>query len=221
MPKWLPIALLIAGLIPAAAAQTRGGFGGFHNGGGFRIGAGFAGGHGRGFGSNVVWFGDPFLYSDYAKPVVYESPASPVIVLQPSATATAPSEPKAEPLMIEWQGDKYVRFGGQPESANRRPLPDYSETGPTASQNMHEASVSSAELPPVVLVYPDGHREQVTDYVIANGNLYARGDLWRDGYWNKRVQLSSLDIPATLRANSASGSKFVLPSAPNEVVTRP
>jgi hypothetical protein len=72
-----------------------------------------------------------------------------------------------------------------------------------------------------VLVYRDGHHEQVFDYVIANGNLYARGDYYRDGFWTKTVQLSALDIPATLRANSDAGVKFMLPSAPNEVVTRP
>lgn len=218
MPKRLLIALVVAGLVPGAAAQMRGGggFGGFH-GGGFHGGNGFAGQYGRGFARGSVWYGAPFFYSDYAAPpAVYESPVSPVVVVQPAA-APVPAEPRAEPLMIEWQGDKYVRYSGQRESARSNLAVDYAET---AAANKLPAETQAA-LPPVVLVYRDGHREQVSDYVIANGNLYARGDYWHDGYWNKTVQLSALDLPSTMRANSDSGVKFVLPSGPNEVITRP
>jgi hypothetical protein len=222
MGKWLLIALLLSGLVPAAAAQMRGGFGGFRNGG-------FPGGQRHEFGGrNSVWFGDPFFYSDYSSPpAVYAPPAPPVVIVQPTSAA-APAEPTPEPLMIEWQGDKYVRFDGQRDSAASLSL-DYSEapssvparTNKPTFHSSTETQTPRVELPPVVLVYPDGHREKVSDYVIANGNLYARGDYWRDGFWTKTVQLSALDIPATLRANSDSGVKFVLPSGPNEVVTRP
>jgi hypothetical protein len=218
MTNRLLIALLVAALITAAAAQTRGGFGGFHHPGGL------AGHHGHGFGGrNAVWFGDPF-YSDYSsQPAEYEPPAPPVVIVQPSSAAATP-EPVPEPLIIEWQGDKYVRFSGQRQLA----ASDYSEI-PSGATRVHKPAfdsstatqAASVELAPVVLVYPDGRREKVSDYVIANGNLYARGDYWRDGFWTKTVQLSALDIPATRRANSESGVKFVLPSGPNEVVTRP
>jgi hypothetical protein len=230
MPKRLLIALLVAGLAPGAAAQMRGGFGfgGFRN-GGFRNGAGFTGHDGR-FGRGLVWFGDPLFYSDYSsQPPAYQPPASPVVIVQPAAVA-APAEPKPEPLMIEWQGDRYVRFSGQRESATRTSSSlDYSEAPSPAPTPLHKPTFQSSaatqaspvDLPPVVLVYRDGHREQVSDYVIANGNLYTRGDYWHDGFWNKTVQLSTLDLPSTLRANSDSGVKFVLPSGPNEVVTRP
>jgi hypothetical protein len=216
MRKWLMLASLFACLTPAMA-QMRGGFGGgVHNIGGF------AGRSGHDFGRSLVWFGDPFLYSDYSQPLLYPPPAQPVVIVQPSAAVSA--EPRADPLMIEWQGDHYVRYSGQggPAKGNGLPL-DYSESPPPTSANqLHIAQqVSPANLPPAVLVFRDGHREQVSDYVIADGNLYARGDYWHDGFWSKTVQLSALDVPATLRANTDSGVKFVLPSAPNEVVTRP
>jgi hypothetical protein len=205
-----------------ATAQTRGGIG-F---GGFRNGAGFTGHSGRGFGArSSVWYGDPFFYSDYAAPA-YAPPMSPVVIVQPAASAVAPAEPKSEPLMIEWQGDKYVRFGSEHESVRASAL-DYSEARSSSSSstgNIHGSFVhpaSPSELPPAILIFRDGHHENVSDYVIANGNLYARGDYWRDGFWTKTVELSALDIPATLRANSDSGVKFILPSGPNEVVTRP
>lgn len=220
MLRRLTTVLLFAVLVPAATAQARGsfGFGGFRNGG-------FAGHHGRGFGRSLVFFGDPFLDADYvSRP--YETPSPPVVIVQPTAAAATPALPKSEPLMIEWQGDRYVRFSGQQESAASVAL-DYSEApqSPTpdrAAIHSHTPAQSlRAELPPAVLVYRDNHREEVSDYVIANGNLYARGDYYRDGFWTKTVQLSALDIPATVRANSDRSVKFVLPSGPNEVVTRP
>ena len=217
MRRWLIIVCVFATL--TATAQTRGslGFGGFRNG------AGFAGHSGRGFGSrNLVWFGDPFFYSDYAPPA-YAPPASPVVIIQ-SPAAAAPAEPKSEPLMIEWQGDRYVRLGADQESPRVLSL-DYSEAPSGSSraniQPYSQHRISLGDLPPLILIFRDGHHENVSDYVIADGTLYARGDYWRDGFWTKTVQLSALDIPATLRANSESSVKFVLPSGPHEVVTRP
>jgi hypothetical protein len=213
MPKWLILALLFAASAPVTVAQARGGNLGF---GGFRHG-GFGGNHGRGFGRSLVFFGDPFLDTDYVSQPESSRPS--VVIVQPNIATATPVEPKAEPLLIEWQGDRYVRFSGQHESVASVPL-DYSAASETSGPGKRVPSLQ-VEPPPAVLVYRDGHREAVSDYVIASGNLYARGDYYRDGYWTKTVQLSALDIPATLAANSTSGVKFVLPSGPNEVVTRP
>ena len=116
--------------------------------------------------------------------------------------------------MIEWQGDHYARFGGA--AKNGAVSPDYADPGANAP-----IKAKSAPLPPAILVYRDGHREQVFDYAIIGGVMYARGDYYRDGYWTKTVQISALDVPATMSANEASSVKFILPAGPNEVVTRP
>jgi hypothetical protein len=76
-------------------------------------------------------------------------------------------------------------------------------------------------LPPATLIFRDGHSEEVRDYTIADGILYARGDYYSDGYWNKKIGLTALNIPETLQANATRNVKFVLPSSPNEVITRP
>jgi hypothetical protein len=85
--------------------------------------------------------------------------------------------------------------------------------------------VASADLSPTVLVYRDGHREEVADYAIVGRIMYAhRSDGAGESdasYGMKNIQLSALDIPATMRANRENGLNFALPSAPNEVVTRP
>ena len=83
------------------------------------------------------------------------------------------------------------------------------------------AARSPRDLPPAVLVFRDGHGEEVHDYTIADGFLYARGDFYSDGYWNKKIDLSTLDLSQTLQTNSTRSVKFILPSSPNEVITRP
>jgi len=163
-----------------------------------------------------AYFGDPFLYSDYYPGYSFVADAAPpqVIVVQ-AAPAAPPPEPEAkiEPLMIEWQGDHYARYGG---SAHDRAIPtDYAE--PAAASRATYAVVTK----PAIVIYRDGHREDVPRYAIVSGVLYARGDYWQDGYWTKNIQLSSLNIPATMKANQENGVRFVLPSGPNEVVTRP
>jgi hypothetical protein len=133
-------------------------------------------------------------------------------------TAATPPETKSEPLMIELQGNRYVRFGGRqqsPERGTTAPL-DYAEAGQFSTQRP-----AQPELPPTVLIFRDGHREQVPEYAIVGGTLYASGDYWQSGHWTKNIQLSTLNIPETVRANHDNGVKFLLPSAPNEVVTRP
>ncbi len=211
--KWLISVLLAAVLAPGAVAQMRGG--------GFGRGAGFGGHFSRGFGRNAVFFGDPFFYADYPSGSLASEMPSPSVALQ---SAAAP-EPKREPLLIELQGNRYVRFSG--DGQGDRAAADSVESATTRSSRKLGASAPSPvaigahELPPAVLIFRDGHQEQVQDYVIASGTLYARADYWQSGSWRKDIQLSALDLPATLRANQDHGVKFVLPSGPNEVVTRP
>ena len=80
---------------------------------------------------------------------------------------------------------------------------------------------SPRELAPVLLVFRDGHSEEVRDYTIAEGILYATGNYYTDGYWNKKIALSTLNVAQTLEANATRNVKFVLPESSNEVITRP
>jgi hypothetical protein len=80
------------------------------------------------------------------------------------------------------------------------------------------AKVLPRELAPTVLVYRDGRREEVREYSIADGVLYARSDYYAVGYWNKKIELAALDLPQTVKANQERGVKFVLPDSPNNVV---
>jgi hypothetical protein len=84
-----------------------------------------------------------------------------------------------------------------------------------------EAAETPRELPPAVLVFRDGHREEVKSYTIIGESLFTKQNYWVSGSWSKKIDLASLDIPATLQLNQAQGSGFRLPSGPSEVIVRP
>ena len=189
------------------------------------------------------FLGDSFNPDDiYSTGYPVASPP-PVILLQ-AARAMAGSadfmrrpendrEPSpAQPLMIELQNGRYVRVESTAADGEAQPLtlpPGNTEPAKLARRNstfrLAESNATAASpartLPPAVLVFRDGHSEEVHDYAIADGVLYARGDYYTDGYWNKKIELSLLNVPQTLEANSTRNVKFVLPASPNEVVTRP
>lgn len=239
MRKWLIIPPLLMALAVAASSQARGGFGGagighpgFGHPGFGRPGFSHPGFGNPGFGfpgrfpASLLFFGTDYsAYSDY--PYGWAGQPSPPLVVVQSNPSPAPSEPPSEPLMIVWQGDRYVRYGGRAPASSVRAGQDYSDSISATAQSQSAvrssppAQLNQAQLPPAILVFRDGHREQVQDYVIASGKLYVRGDYWRDGYWTRTVELAALDLPRTLSTNHENGVNFVLPAAPNMVVTRP
>jgi hypothetical protein len=164
-----------------------------------------------------ILLGSPSFYADYAEPFAPQTAPPQVFIMQPAPAPEAPPEAKAEPLLIELQGNRYVRFGGTPQSAERGvnvPL-DYAEATKPAQ------SAAQPQLALAVLIFRDGHREQVREYAIVSGVLYADQNYWENGRWTKNIQLSALNLPATAKANRDNGIKFLLPTGPNEVVTRP
>jgi hypothetical protein len=137
-----------------------------------------------------------------------------------SAPRNQPSS--SDPLMIELQNGQYVRVNNTAIDGEALPLklaPDHSQTN-SARPPMISA-ISPKPLPAAVLIFRDGHTEEVRDYTIADGILYARGDYYTDGYWNKKIALTTLNVSQTLQANATRNVNFVLPSSPNEVITRP
>jgi hypothetical protein len=174
---------------------------------------------GRGF-----LLGSPFWLDSYPAP--YSTP-SVIVVQTPAAPAEhAPKieeEPKsAAPLMIEWQGDRYVRRSETSPIASRVAQPDYIADAKTQSLHARsDGATQRTELPSTIFIFRDGHREESSDYSIISGVIYARGDYWTTGSWSKQIKLSQLDLPSTFRANQERGVTFRLPAAPNEVITRP
>lgn len=139
------------------------------------------------------------------------------------ATENAQSAEPSQPLMIELQNGRYVQVSSTAIDGEPSPLNSAAEDARISrpdDQGPMIATPAANEMAPVVLIFRDGHSEQVRDYTIANGILYARSDYYTDGYWNRQIALASLNITETVRANASRNVNFVLPSSPNEVIAR-
>jgi hypothetical protein len=188
-------------------------------------------------------FGDSFSLDDlYASgyPVASEPPA---FLLQAANALTGPEdflrhpdvltsannrEPSStQPLMIELQNGNYVRVNRTPANGEALPLAFSSKQKlviPSETRDLGFAATTALptrDLPPVLLIFRDGHSEEVRDYTIAEGTLYARGNYYTDGFWTKKISLATLNVSETLQANNERNVKFILPESPNEVITRP
>jgi len=236
----------LAVTLPLSCAAQRGGTGGFHGGapagrapshrfpsaGSFAVGRGaYASRFNRysPYGSLLLPFlGDAYDLDDlYASgfPVASQPPMIPLetaLALAGSRRGMSGAfdrEPSpAEPLMIELKDGQYVRVSGEQAGGELQTLPV--ESQPERLAGSTASSAAARELASAVLVFRDGHSEEVRDYTIANGILYAHGDFYTDGYWNKQINLASLNLPETVQANASRNVNFALPSSPNEVIAR-
>jgi len=154
--------------------------------------------------------GDAYYYSDYrsddtSQPAGVDAPPQIMVIEMPSSAAPQVTKETAEPLLIEWQDGRYVRIGGT-QAEGDQALPSSAKTVAASAPVSKPAEIArradysqppaAPELQPVELVYRDGHHEQIREYTIANGVLYATGDYWTDGYWTKKIQLAALNLPA-------------------------
>ena len=205
-------------LCATAIAQGRVGFGhpsggsvgisGRHFGPGIVVsGRGFNRGYRRsGYPYGYGLYGAPYYYSDDYGP--YEAdyrpePAPP----QPVQLVQEKPEPLPDPVLLELHGTQWVKVG------------TFGEASQQALNSSTTAPVK--EIPPAVLVYRDGHNEEVSSYSIIGRVMYTKSDYYSSGSWTRTIQLADLDLPATLKQNQQRGVKFDLPSGPDEVVIRP
>ena len=242
MRRLFAIALLAAvvGLPLASQGQARMGAGlsGAHWGAGSfartHSGASFRFGDHRSFGDRRFahqffpsgYFFDTPLFADYSEAIPPQAPAVILVETAGPAAETKQQPVASEPLLIELQGDRYVRYGGRERNATRlenAPL-DYAEAIGTRQESLNADRTKIQEIGadlPAILIFHDGRREEASNYAIVGGIMYVSSNFWSSGSWSKKIQLADLDLPATLRLNQERGVKFVLPGGPNEVVTRP
>ncbi len=139
---------------------------------------------------------------------------------QPPAPAASP----IEPLLLEIHDGQWVRV---PTGGEMLTDASPANSSATATSNAHSGISEPAEiapplpaLPPAVIVFRDGHSEEVGRYTIRDGVLYTNAEYWSAASATRKIPLSELDIPASLRINNERGTKFNLPSSPNEIVVR-
>jgi hypothetical protein len=176
----------------------------------------------------------PDYYPYYDSPFVggEEEPQPPRQVTQvPLAPAPAAPTKPVEPLVVELRGDHWVRLTGYgaSEISNQLPasqiIPATTPAAATKSKSKtadaNAAAQPEEKLPPAILIFRDGHREQISRYTIINKTIATKSDYYASGSWTRNIPVTDLNIPATLQANHDANTKFALPTRPNEVVMRP
>lgn len=149
-------------------------------------------------------YGDDYDAEPYAYPPSAPAPqAGP-----PPAPAVEESQPLPSPVLLELHGDQWVQV-------NSFRIPS------AETQQLSPGSQNPSALPPAVLVFRDGHTEEVNSYSIIGPVIYTKSDYWASGKWTRKIQIADLDLPATLKQNQERGVKFELPSSPDEVMIRP
>lgn len=135
------------------------------------------------------------------------------VVSAPPSEQPAPVASPAESLVLENHDGQWVRIPASPQY-----LQPQSNSASEISRK--EAYRPPAKLPPTVLVFRDGHQEEVARYVVQGNVLFASADYWSTGSWTKRIPIVELDVPASVKLNAARGGTFSLPTRPHEVVVR-
>ena len=238
----LSLAVLGATLIAGSAQAQRGGHasapagrGGAamardHGGRGGREGRGRGHGHNRGWGYGGY---GPYFYSDlgYASDFGYEpdyepmqeTPTPQVVLGEPyqAATPPAPPKPAGGPELLELQDGQLVRIApdGQPQTAGQSYRPEAQKTAARSARGRPtEAATPSSEAPNAILVFRDGHKEEIGKYCIMGATIRITTDYWSTGSWTRTVKISDLDVAATLKLNQERGTNFRLPTGPHEVM---
>ncbi|SRR6266567_8649516 len=157
-------------------------------------------------------YGAPYFYSDYYEPYQQEEYARPEPATQPPPAPPVKNEPLPDPVLLELRGNQWVRVTSFVQAPAETAVPE--------SRTQAEKSALQPERP-AVLIYRDGHSEEVSSYSIIGRTIYAKSDYWSNGNWTRNIQIADLDLPATLRENEQRGVKFELPSGPDEVMIRP
>jgi hypothetical protein len=228
----LPVVMLVAALLALPANAQNRGMSGVATGarpgnpGGLGQRRGFAHTGQRNFfaGSTFLPFGcfDPD-YDQDDDPESREGSPPVQVFVEPPAQPPVPPPPPADSLLLEFQDGQYVRI---PTGGHLPNPPELKPAGASQTPGMRpggasqkEAAQASPVLPRAVLLFRDGHKEEIERYVIHNDVIYAGSDYWRTGSWTRKIPIAELDVPATLKLNQQRGGKFSLPG-PGEIAVR-
>lgn len=125
----------------------------------------------------------------YAYPVAVEAPPA-----QPAEVEEA--EPPA-PTIFERRAQAAPVRAAAPAATE-------SKASPVASAGPAETT----EKIPTVLIFRDGHQEEVLNYAIVGQTLYDLGT-----FVSHKIPLSELNLKATIKANEERGLEFNLPAS--------
>ena len=163
----------------------------FHNGAGFNRGGRFRGGAGwsyatpyyyiplgdYGYGYDYDYVGGPDMYS--GPPIGPNDPALHMLAERPPAPA----------------------YRGAADDMQAEAVPSEPEV-----EEQSSPAREAKPIEPTVLVFRDGHQQQVSNYAIMGQTVYVLDDR------TQKIPLTNLDVPATIKANDDRGTEFKVPA---------
>jgi hypothetical protein len=98
----------------------------------------------------------------------------------------------------------------QPPAQPYRAAPNdmQAEAAPPQPALLEQPSIARDVKPrePTVLVFRDGHQQEVTNYAIMGQTVYVLDDR------TQKIPLANLDVPGTVKANDDRGMEFKIPA---------
>lgn len=191
---------------PSVSSIPNTGFGNrFHNGAGFNHGTGFN--HNRRYGRGGGAFAVPYYYIpfggygygyDYVggsdmysgSPDMYSGP--------PDRYSPGPNDSTLHIIVEQPPAVQSYRPPADDTQAEVAPPPRVAHEQPSAARD-----AKSRE--PTVLVFHDGHKQEVGNYAIMGQTVYVLDNR------AQKISLADLDVPATVKANDDRGMEFKLP----------
>ncbi len=141
--------------------------------------------------SNTNAYYPSYGYVPYPYPVVV--PAEPV------AEEAEPDTPA--PTIFENRASGY-----DPRYASH--YADSRATALIAPQAQEPSPADARQQIPVLLIYRDGHQQEVTNYAIVGSTLYDLGT-----FVAHKIPLAELNLQATIKANDDRGVEFTVPAS--------
>jgi hypothetical protein len=181
---------------PSVSSIPNTGFGNrFHNGAGFNHGGRF---HSRGGAFAVPYYYIPFGgygydYDYVGGPDVYSGPPNMYSGPPPGA-----NESTLHIIVEQAPAQSYGPPADDTRAASAPPPPVRQEQPPTARDTKPRE--------PTVLVFRDGHQQEVGNYAIMGQTVYVLDDR------TQKIPLANLDVPATVKANDDQGMEFKVPA---------
>ena len=139
---------------------------------------------------------DPYTYGN-----VYAGPGDSAAVQEED-----PAQYQGGPTIFDRRGSGQLYPNDY--TRERAAVPPVADNSPAPSASQASAPPEMPQ-PPTILVFKDGHKQEVTNYAIIGSSLFDLSSARR-----QKIAIADLDLTATQKANEAQGIEFKLPAAP-------
>lgn len=196
--------------LPSVSSIPNTGFGNrFHNGAGFNHGGRYhRGGYGYATPYYYIPLGDYGYGYDYVGGAdMYSGP--PDMYSGPADMYSGPRNVYSGPPMGANESTLHIIVEQAPAQSYRPPADDTrAEVAPPPPTAHEQPSTARDAQPrePTVLVFRDGHQQEVGNYAIMGQTVYVLDDR------TQKISLADLDVPATVKANDDRGMEFEVPA---------